>query len=81
MKQKYNLGLYDREGNQTKVLAAGFTLPASDTGVVTFDKLPTWLQSGDIVEARDGKTFAVSLSQTETRLQKYWRKLKSRLTV
>jgi hypothetical protein len=44
--------------------------------IVTVDRVPDWLSSGDLIENRGKRTFAVSLTQTEPR----WRSLLNRLS-
>lgn len=39
--------------------------------VLNVRKMPSWFKSGDVIEYRHGRTFAVSLTETEPR----WRRL------
>lgn len=43
--------------------------PAKHT--LNVNNLPTWFKSGDLIEYRRGRTFAVSMTETEPRWR-YW---------
>jgi hypothetical protein len=44
--------------------------------IITAEKLPDWVQSGDPIVQRGEKKYMLSLTQTETRWEKLVRKLR-----
>ena len=46
------------------------------SGTFTVDRMPYWVQNGDIITERDGKLYVQSFTQRETRWQKFTRWLK-----
>lgn len=48
--------------------------------VLNVQRIPSWFKSGDVIEYRRGRTFAVSMTETEPRWKQWWRKLKARLS-